>query len=31
MAPMAANLMVRNIEDLAAYYSSQKGLALKYY
>ena len=31
MAPMAANLMVRNIEDLAAYYSSQKGPVLKYY
>lgn len=30
MAPMAAPLTVRDIEDLAAYYSSQKGLTLKY-
>ena len=30
MAPMAANLTQRDIEDLAAFYSSQKGLALKY-
>jgi len=30
MAPMAANLSVRDIEDLAAYYASQKGLVLKY-
>ena len=30
MAPTAANLTVRDIEDLAAYYSSQKGLVLKY-
>jgi len=30
MAQMAANLMVRNIEDLAAYYSSPKGPVLKY-
>jgi len=30
MAPMAANLTARDIEDLAAYYSSQKGLVLKY-
>lgn len=30
MAPTAANLSVRDIEDLAAYYSSQKGLTLKY-
>ena len=30
MAPMAANLTLRDIEDLAAYYSSQKGLVLKY-
>jgi cytochrome c553 len=29
MAPMAANLSQRDIEDLAAYYSSQKGLVLK--
>jgi len=30
MAPMAAPLSVRDIEDLAAYYSSQKGLVMKY-
>ena len=30
MAPMAANLTTRDIEDLAAYYSSQKGLVLKH-
>lgn len=30
MAPMVANLTTRDIEDLAAYYSSQKGLVLKY-
>lgn len=30
MAPMAAPLSVRDIEDLAAYYSSQKGLTLKH-
>jgi len=30
MAPMVANLTARDIEDLAAYYSSQKGLVLKY-
>jgi len=30
MAPMAASLTARDIEDLAAYYSSQKGLVLKY-
>jgi cytochrome c553 len=30
MAPTAANLTVRDIEDLAAFYSSQKGLAVKY-
>lgn len=30
MAPMVANLTQRDIEDLAAYYSSQKGLVLKY-
>ena len=30
MAPMAANLTQRDIEDLAAYYSSQKGLVTKY-
>lgn len=30
MAPMAANLSVRDIDDLAAYYSSQKGLVTKY-
>jgi cytochrome c553 len=30
MAPMVANLSARDIEDLAAYYSSQKGLVLKH-
>ena len=30
MAPMVANLSQRDIEDLAAFYSSQKGLVLKY-
>ena len=30
MAPMIANLTGRDMEDLAAYYSSQKGLVLKY-
>jgi len=30
MAPMAANLTTRDIEDLAAFYSSQKGLTLKH-
>ncbi|MNC85687.1 Cytochrome c4 [compost metagenome] len=30
MAPMAANLTVRDMEDLAAFYSNQKGLKLKY-
>jgi len=30
MAPMVANLTTRDIDDLAAYYSSQKGLVLKY-
>lgn len=30
MAPMVEKLTVRDIEDLAAFYSSQKGLALKY-
>ena len=30
MAPMAQPLTVRDIEDLAAYYSSQRGLTLKY-
>ncbi len=30
MAPMAAPLTVRDIEDLAAYFSRQKGLTLKY-
>ena len=29
MAPMVANLSQRDIEDLAAYYSSQKGLVVK--
>jgi cytochrome c553 len=31
MAPLAANLPVRDIEDLAAFYSRQQGLAQKYY
>jgi cytochrome c553 len=30
MAPMAANLSTRDIEDLAAYFSGQKGLVLKH-
>jgi cytochrome c553 len=30
MAPQAANLSKRDIEDLAAYYSRQSGLAVKY-
>ena len=30
MAPMAAPLTTRDIEDLAAYYSMQKGLVVKY-
>jgi len=30
MAPMIANLTERDMEDLSAYYSSQKGLVLKY-
>jgi cytochrome c553 len=30
MAPMAANLGTQDIEDLAAYYSEQKGLVVKY-
>lgn len=30
MAPLAAPLTVRDIRDLAAYYSRQKGLTLKY-
>lgn len=30
MAPMAANLSIRDMEDLAAFYSSQKGLDYKY-
>lgn len=30
MAPMAASLTTRDIDDLAAYYASQKGLVLKY-
>lgn len=30
MAPMVANLTNRDIEDLAAYFSSQKGLVLKH-
>lgn len=30
MAPMAANLTIRDIEDLAAYYSKQRGLVVKY-
>ena len=30
MAPQAANLTIRDIEDLAAYYSKQKGLTVKY-
>jgi cytochrome c553 len=30
MAPQAANLTPRDIEELAAYYSKQKGLVVKY-
>ena len=30
MAPMIAPLTVRDMEDLAAFYSSQKGLVVKY-
>jgi len=30
MAPMIANLTARDMEDLAAYFSSQKGLVTKY-
>ena len=30
MAPQAANLSLRDIEDLAEYFSSQPGLAQKY-
>jgi cytochrome c553 len=30
MAPLVANLTQRDIEDLAAYYSSQRGLVTKY-
>lgn len=30
MAPQAANLSKRDIEDLAAYFASQQGLATKY-
>jgi cytochrome c553 len=30
MAPMASNLTPRDIEDLAAYFSSQKGLVTKH-
>jgi len=30
MAPQAANLTPRDIEDLAAYYSKQKGLTTRY-
>ena len=30
MAPQAANLTTRDIEDLAAYFSKQKGLTVKY-
>lgn len=30
MAPQAANLTARDIEDLAAYFSRQAGLAVKY-
>jgi len=30
MAPLAANLTQRDIEDLAAYYSGQRGLVTKY-
>ena len=30
MAPLVANLTQRDMEDLAAYFASQKGLVLKY-
>jgi cytochrome c553 len=30
MAPMGANLSTRDMEDLAAFYASQKGLVVKY-
>jgi cytochrome c553 len=30
MAPQAANLTTRDIEDLAAFYSKQRGLVVKY-
>jgi cytochrome c553 len=30
MAPLVANLTPRDMEDLAAYYSSQRGLVMKY-
>ena len=30
MAPLVANLSQRDLEDLAAYFSNQKGLVLKY-
>jgi cytochrome c553 len=30
MAPQAANLTTRDIEDLAAYFSEQKGLVIKH-
>jgi cytochrome c553 len=30
MAPLVANLTQRDVEDLAAYYSSQRGLVTKY-
>ena len=30
MAPLVANLTQRDMEDLAAFYSSQRGLVLKY-
>jgi cytochrome c553 len=30
MAPLVANLTQRDLEDLAAYFSAQKGLVLKY-
>jgi cytochrome c553 len=30
MAPQAANLSKRDMEDLAAYYAQQRGLHVKY-
>jgi cytochrome c553 len=30
MAPLVANLSQRDLEDLAAYFSNQKGLVMKY-